>query len=350
MKKLIALLLVLCLTLPALSALGGEETRVFKDDTGREVTVKKDIRRLVVSGPLAQIYVFALAPEKFVGLAGKWSEAELPYIPEAYHSLPVTGQLYGGKGEVNLEELVKLSPDILIDLGEAKKTIVEDLNSLQERTGIPCVHIEATLTDSAKAYRLLGDLLGKAEEAEKLAVFCENTYSRTQSVMEKVGENRKKVVYFVGVDGLSVLAKTSFHAEVIDMLCDNVAVVNEVSPRGAGNQVDMEQLLLWNPDIMIFAPHTMYEQSKQDPSWQALAAIKEGRTLEVPGEPYNWMGNPPSIHRYLSLMWLTKVLYPEFAEYDLKAEVQAFYSLFFHQELSEDAYNKLMANAFLPVK
>lgn len=350
MKKLIALLLALCLTLPLLPALGSEETRVFTDDAGREVTVKKDIGRIVVSGPLAQIYVFALAPELFAGLASRWKESELPYIPDAYHDLPVTGQLYGGKGEVNLEELVKLSPDLLIDLGEAKKSIVEDMDSLQQRTGIPCVHIEAGLSTSAQAYRRLGDLLGKAEEAEKLAAFCENAFARAQSIMEKVGENRKKVVYFAGIDGLSVLAKTSFHAEVIDMLCDNAAVVPKPSSRGTGDQVDMEQLLLWDPDIMIFAPDTMYEKAKTDPQWQALDAIREGRSIEVPKAPYNWMGNPSSVHRYLSLLWLPAVLYPEYADYDLMQEVQTFYELFFHKALSEDAYRTLTRNAFLPAK
>lgn len=346
MKRLLSLLLALALMAPALPALMQEETRAFTDDAGRDVQIKKDIQRIVVSGPLAQIFVFAVAPEKFVGIASKWKEAEKPYIPEAYHDLPVIGQLYGGKGEVNLEELAKLDPDLLIDLGEAKKTIVEDLDSLQERTGVPCVHIAATLATSANAYRRLGELLNKPQEAEKLAVFCENAYARAQGIMEKVGENRKKVVYFVGIDGLSVLAKTSFHAEVIDMLADNVAVVPEVSSRGAGNAVDMEQLLLWDPEILIFAPNTMYEQAKTDPAWQAMTAVKEHRTLEVPGVPYNWVGNPASVHRYLSLMWLAKVLYPEYADYDLMKEVQTFYELFYHKTLTEDSYRELTRNAF----
>lgn len=346
MKKLLSLLLAALLAAAVLPAWAQEDTRVFTDDAGRDVTLPRNIRRLVVSGPLAQIYAFAVAPDILAGLSSRWGESELPYIPEAYHSLPVVGQLYGGKGEVNLEELARLKPDVLIDIGQAKETIAGDLDSLQERTGVPCVHIAATLSTSGGAFRRLGALLNRAEEAEQLALLCDNAYQRAQALAEKAGERKVKAVYFAGIDGLSVWARTSFHAEALDMLCDNAAVLPEVSSKGVGNQVDMEQLLLWDPEVLIFAPGGTYEAAKSDPAWQGLSAVRENRMLEAPGAPYNWMGNPVSVQRYLSLIWLGKALYPDLADYDVQAEVQQFYRLFFHKELSDGAYRALTENAF----
>lgn len=347
MKKLLSLMLVfsllLGLTLPVLAA---EETRVFTDDAGREVTLKKDIQRIVVSGPLAQIAVFAIAPEKFVGLSSEWDNVAKDLVGVEYLELPVIGQLYGGKGEVNLEELAKLNPDVLIDLGEAKGSIVEDLDALQQQTGVPCVHIGATLSSFGQAYRRLGDLLGKPEEGEKLAAYCESVYNRTMDIMAQVGDKKAKVVYSLGEDGLSVLAKTSFHAEVIDMLADNVAVVEDVSSRGSGNQVDMEQMLLWNPDVLIFASGSIYGAVSGDATWQALKAVKDGKYIEVPFGPYNWMGSPPSVQRYLALLWLPKVLYPENAAYDLYEEVNNYFTMFYHKELPRETYEELTKNAF----
>ena len=49
---------------------------------------------------------------------------------------------------------------ILIDTGELKDNIAEDLDTLQEQLGIPVVMIETTMDTYADAYEMLGELLG----------------------------------------------------------------------------------------------------------------------------------------------------------------------------------------------
>ena len=53
------------------------------------------------------------------------------------------------------------------------------------------------------------------------------------------------------------------------------------------------------------------------------------------------MGFPPSIQRYLGMMWMEKVLYPQYAGFDLMEEVQRYYDLFYHYDLSEEEYAQL---------
>ncbi len=100
-----------------------------------------------------------------------------------------------------------------------------DMDSLQEQTGVTCVHIDAKLATYPDAFRELGKILGKETEAENLASFMEDVYADAQKAVDTVGqENLLKVVYCVGDDGMSVLAKTSYHAEVLDMLTNNAAL------------------------------------------------------------------------------------------------------------------------------
>ena len=61
--------------------------------------------------------------------------------------------------------------------------------------------------------------------------------------------------------------------------------------------------------------------------------------------PYNWLGSPPSVQRYLGMLWMMKLLYPEQTDYDLKAEVQKYYQLFYHCELTDEQYDALVANS-----
>ncbi len=354
-KRLLALVLALVMSL-SLFACGQkqqpdavddgtqtETTRVFTDSCGREVTVPADIQKIAVSGPLAQMVVFAIAPDKMVGVANAWDESAKAYFDAKYLELPLLGQLYGGKGELNLETLLAAEPDVVIDVGEPKDSMAEDLDALQEQTGIPFVHIDAYLASMDDTYAMLGDLLAMPNEAQGLADYCRYAYDKVKAVADSV--EKVALLYVTGEEGLNVIAKGSYHAEAIDMLCNNLAVVDEPSSKGTGNEVDMEQILNWNPDAAIFAPGSIYSAVADNENWQTIPAIKDGRYYEVPMGPYNWMGFPPSVQRILGMQWMAKVLYPDAADYDMYETTQTYFQLFYHCDLTAEQYAALTAHS-----
>ncbi len=350
MKRTISLILLLCLLAgcsgtPSAPSPSAAETRSFTDDLGRTVEIDASITRIVPSGPLSQITLFSIAPELFVGLASKWDSSAEGIIQETYLNLPYFGQLYGS-ADLNVEELAAAAPQLIIDVGEAKSSTKEDLDTLTAQTGIPTVHIAASLETMPQAYRRLGTLLGREEQGEKLAQFCEERYARTLQIMEAVGENKVPALYVTGEEGLNVIAKGSYHAELLDLLFDNLAVVEEPSSKGLGNAVDPEQIALWDPSFVIFAPGSVYASAKEHSLWGEMSAIQKGNYIEVPEGPYNWLGTPPGAQRYLGMIWLTAVLYPDYCDYDVKAEIQEYFRLFYGCELSEAQYAELTANAF----
>lgn len=354
-KRLLALVLALVMSL-SLFACGQkqqedktdegtqtESTRVFTDSCGREVTVPADIQKIAVSGPLAQMVVFAIAPDKMVGVANAWDESAKTYFDAKYLELPLLGQLYGGKGELNLETLLAAAPDVVIDVGEPKDSMAEDLDALQEQTGIPFVHIDAYLASMDDTYAMLGDLLAMPNEAQGLADYCRYAYDKVKAIADSV--EKVNLLYVTGEEGLNVIARGSYHAEVIDMLCNNLAVVDEPSSKGTGNEVDMEQILNWNPAAVIFAPGSIYSTVADNENWQTIPAIKDGRYYEVPMGPYNWMGFPPSVQRILGMQWMAKVLYPDAANYDMYETTQTYFQLFYHCDLTAEQYTALTAHS-----
>ena len=58
-------------------------------------------------------------------------------------------------------------------------------------------------------------------------------------------------------------------------------------------------------------------------------------------------GTPSAAQRCLGMIWLTAQLYPEYCDYDARAEILEFYKLFYHCELTEQQYSELTAKAFL---
>ena len=347
MKRILTLLLAaLMLLFTACTAAKAEQTpqtRTFTDSVDRTVAVPCTIDKVAVSGPFAQVVLFALCPDKLAGIANKWDKTAEQFFDRKYYDLPVLGQLYGGKGELNLETLLASGAQAVIDVGEPKKTIVEDLDALQAQTGIPFVHITATTSGMGDAYRKLGELLNMPQEAEALAAYCDRVYARTLEIAGSV--EKKNLLYITGDQGLNVIARGSYHGEIIDLLSNNLAVVESQSSKGTGNEVDMEQILLWDPDVILFAPGSIYSDVKNRPEWQAVTAIRNGEYYEVPFGPYNWMGFPPSVQRYLGMIWMAQLLYPDAAQYDLYGAVLEYFRLFYHCDLSEAQYDALVAHS-----
>lgn len=321
------------------------DTILFTDSAGREVEIPSNITRIAASGSLAQIVLFSVEPEYLVGLASEFSDVAKEYIDKKYYDLPILGQFYG-QDTFNAEAVVVSNPQVIIDIGEAKDTIVEDMDNIQTQTGIPTIFIEATLETMPEAYRTIGKLLNKETECEELAKYCEETWNDAKEKSASIEDKDKvKVYYAEGDSGLQTNPQGSIHADVIDLVgAKNVAEIESTSGKG-GEQVSMEQIMLWDPDVILFGPDSIYSSVKEDTLWAELAAVKDNYVYEVPIGPYNWMGRPPSINRIIGIKWLGNLLYPEIYKYDMIKETQKFYKLFYHCEISEQQAKDLMSHS-----
>ena len=346
MKRRISLLLALALLLCGCAAAPSEapaETAAFTDSLGRTVAVPVGIDTIAITGPLSQVYILPLAGDMLVGVCNEFSADAEKYLPAEIFSKTGIGQLYGGKGEMDLEALLAAAPDVVIDIGEPKDSMASDLDTLTEQTGIPFIHIDATVQSASEAYRTLGSLLGRVEKAEELAKWLEKTYARITDMMEKVDADgaRKTILYCLGDKGTNVIARGSFHAESINLMADNAAVIEDVVPGGLGNEVDLEQLLVWDPDVVIFAPDSCYAAIAGDAQWQSLGAVARGEYYRTPEGPYGWLSSPPAVQRYLGMLWLGELLYPGYTDYDLRTEITEYYRLFYGCELTDEMYHDL---------
>ena len=351
MKKVFCLILTLALLLCGCSnasAPAKSETVEFTDSTGRTMTIPAQIETIAITGPLSQVYIIPLAGDMLVGVSNAYAEDAAVYLPSYIFEKTEIGQLYGGKGEMDLEALLTAAPDVVIDIGEPKSSMADDLTALTEQTGIPFLHIDATVATAPKAYRTLGKLLGREEKGEELASWCETTYANMTAMMEKVDADnaRKSLLYCLGDKGVNVIAEGSFHAETVNMMSQNLAVVEDVVSSGAGNEVDLEQILLWDPDVIIFAPDSCYDDIAGSVQWQSVSAVASGNYYETPYGPYGWLSSPPAVQRYLGMLWLGELLYPEYTEYDLQTEITEYYKLFYGCDLTEEMYQTLLRNAF----
>ena len=330
----------------ASSSAASSGTVSFTDSSGRTVEVPANIERVAITGPISQMCMLTLAPEKMVGLSNELSDVEKKYVGAEVASLPVYGQIYGGKGDFNKEAVAKADPQVVIDIGEAKKSIVEDLDGIQEAIGIPCIHIEASYDSYDAAYEQLGKLLGVEDRAKTLADYCASTNKTTSDVIASIPEaDRVKVAYLLGESGLNVMGKGSFQGTVVDAIADNVCVLEKAGGSGLGSESSFEQIALWNPQMIIFAPDSIYDKVGSDPTWQTLSAISSGNYYAVPGEPYNWVSSPPGVNQILGYQWFARLCYPDKFSDSMADIVKNYYKTFYNYDMSDDECNALIANS-----
>ena len=323
-----------------------EGTRIITDSAGREVEIPSEITKIAPSGPLAQIVLYTVSPDKLAGLAADFSNEAKQYIDEKYWGLPKFGQFYGKNASLNMEALIAEAPDVIIDIGEAKKTVKEDMDALQEQLNIPVIFVEATLPTMADAYEMLGDITGEKEQAGKLADYCRAEIGKADQNAAAIADADRKSVYFgLGEDGLHTNAKGSIHADVIDRIgAVNAADVEAVSS-GGGSEVSFEQVLLWNPDLIIVDSQKLYDTLTADPMWQELDAVKNGKIFKIPTAPYSFMSSPPSVNRMIGIEWLGSLVYPEIYTSDIREEVKNFYQLFYHIDVTDEILEAILKGA-----
>jgi len=352
MKKIVLVSVFLILVCAVVSAHPVTEKPVqkaemvkFTDSCGRTVELPAEVTKVAVSGNVATIFMASIAPEYMCNVNSTPTAAQLEYLPSVLGTLPATGQLYGGKSSINYEELIATGAQVLIDMGDYKKGIAEDLDALQAQIGIPCIFLEADLPHMSEAFRSLGTILsGKEERAEELAFLVDLTLITAEVNNETIKDEEKLTVMFTSAsDGLGTNAKGSSQAQVIEIVgAENAIVVDKVSSKGGGNIVSLEQVYKADPDVIIFSPDSIYSTVASDPAWKELRAIKEGRYYEIPGLPYNWMSNPPSLNMILGIWWLGNILYPQYYSYDMVSVAQDFYKVLWNYELTAEQAKSLL--------
>ena len=306
------------------------------------------IDRIAPSGHTANQVLLTMAPEKMVGLSQELSESQQKYLSSKVDvaNMPVFGAVLGAADDLNREALAAADPQVIIDTGEMKDGIVEDLDALQEQIGIPVVFIETMLDDYGAAYERLGELLGMEERGAELSEYCQNAYDEVNAVMETIPEDeRTSVLYLLGENGTNVIGKDTYQAQVVDMFANNVAVLENASNKGTGSESSLEQIALWDPELIIFGYGSVYGTVADDPAWDGISAIDNGNYYEAPGTPYNWLNNPPTVNQVMGMQWLPRLLYPDKFDDSIADVTKSYYSTFYGYDLSDQELDELISKA-----
>lgn len=326
------------------------DTRRITDMAGREVEIPANIEKVYSTSAIGSVLIYTLEPDKLAGWTSELRGSEKIIIATEYHKLPDLGRWKGSSPTGSIEELLKAGPDIIISVGDVSPEYAGDADEIQKQTSIPVIMIDGSLQKTAEAYRFLGDLIGESERAEELATYCDKTLEDITANLDSIEEEKRVRVYYAeGMEGLETEISGTVNSEAFDLAgAKNVAV--PATPDVRRMQVSIEQILTWDPEVIIISTdgdttRSVYNKIKSDRTWASITAVKNNEVYEIPNYPYDWINRPPSVVRLLGVKWLSSLLYPDIIEADIRSDIREFYSLFFNYDISYQEIEDILDTA-----
>ena len=229
----------------------------------------------------------------------------------------------GTAKDFNLEGALALKPDLVV-LPIRLKDVIQTLSDM----GIPTLGINPESGDALhETIELIGKAVGSEERAEQLLARNQELAERAKKFGEEQGFAEK--IYLAGNSSfLSTAGSQMYQSSLIT----NVGAINVAAdlPDTYWADISYEQLLEWQPDLIVLVPEASYtvEDVLTDEAIQSLNAVQEERVYQMPKQFEAWDSPVPS--GVLGQLYLASILYPDlYSETDFANDVTAYYQEFY---------------------
>lgn len=330
---------------------GSGNTKTITDMDGRTLTIPTTLNHVLTTYPPTSNLVYMLAPEKLMGL--QTSASKNKYMKDEYKNLPVVGGWYGGL-TANYETFMSMNPDAIFEgftrTGNYQETIDERQKNLNP---YPLIEVadSTDVNNYTPSVKFMGEILGgdAKTKADELNSFYTSVYNKVKDKAQTIPQDKRKKVYYAeGVDGLKTEPDNS-HIQLVN-LCGGINVASKVAAKGGMGEtpVNIEDIISWNPDVIIVREPKFYSEIYSDPNWQKIKAVQDKQVYLAPSDPLGWFDRPPCVNTVIGIPWVAKVLYPdEFKDLDLTALTKEFYSKFYHYDLTDSDVKDIMTGSGL---
>lgn len=284
-----------------------EKDVVFTDETGEEVSIKKNPQKVIVlNNSYMEMWYQAGGT-----VVGRLEESKDKIVEEA-----MSAEVVGTLSTPSLEKVLSLQPDL----------VIADINYDAQREMIPVlkqnnIQIIALDNDLLEEYYRTVRLFTAINEREDLYVnHVNNIKNKVDEIIAKAPNDKdySAVILFASSKSISVRDSNTMVGEMLKYL--NVANISDdgtVASSSDTKVFSMEKILQEDPDFIFVqtmgsSMEKIEERLKSDaldnPAWSSLTAVKEDRYIVLPKDLYLYKPNDRYPEAYEGL---AKMIYPE---------------------------------------
>jgi iron complex transport system substrate-binding protein len=306
------------------------KTRMVRDMDGKVVTIPAEVNRVATGGAINQMVLMLGGVDKIVATSTVVQSNPMfvkiyPKIKNIAAPFVIT--------DANIEELLKTKPDVVFG-GNAK----------MESLGLPVIGLSLrNPAEIEQAVTLVGKVLGPGEEKKALQ-FCRYYESNMNWVSQRTKSlppDKRVKVFYAGNKGTYTDGKDSITTSWIEM-AGGINVAAAAGIGGLGREVAMEELVTWNPDVIIMSDPALKNKILQDDQWKKLNAVKNNRVYVNPKGVYLW--SVRSAEEALQVLWAAKVIQPAlFGDLNMNEAISQFYKTYYNYALSQAELEKILA-------
>ncbi len=318
-------------------------TRIIIDRAGRTVRIPQSPKKIAcIFGPSYE-KLFAFGAANRISII---ANVILPWnfqLNPGLKNIPVMGNFVSP----DVEELLRLKTDLVIYHPFAKQ--IEHL----EAAGLPVVvpydggqrqlTLENFIQDYYGQIRFYGEVLGgpAMELAEEYCTYVDERIQKVIAVTSKIPRaDRPRIFYFCGqVNGPAGTQTLNSTAYWLVTAAGGTMLTHDEPSYFVS--VSTEQMLLWNPDIIVVSTLPSIDPVLANPHWKKIKAVQEKKVFMSPEGQFYW--SHFSTESFLCILFLAKLFHPQkFRDLDVAQELQNYYARFYHYALTPVEANRIL--------
>jgi iron complex transport system substrate-binding protein len=338
----------------------GPETS-FKDLAGNNVTLPKSVDRVIITSmsPMVPVYIWYMdGTDKLIGANSAGITYALGGPMSKMYKLKGIETGYVKGVVINIEEILKLKPDVVIYTGsrqdeykllsDAGLTAVGFPVSLEKWNYDVFIHMENWLNQLSQ---LIG---GDTARKDKLIKYNNDVQKKVADRLKDVNDDKKPRALFISTfkEGTLQVAGNKSYG---DWWIETSGAKNVANELTGTKDVDIEQIIAWDPEIIYLGnsqnsmPTDMYLNTIPGYDWKPVTAVKNKQVYVLPYTTY--MTQAPSLEAGVVLQWMAQKNQPElFKDIDINKEFESFYKDIFGYTTTEEDIKGFLNPKYIPVR
>ena len=236
----------------------------------------------------------------------------------------------------NVERVLSLKPDLVFQWGNYGDEIFDPLTNAGLNVAAIKIRNEQ---DTREWIRIMSTVLGKEDKALKMVNWREETMRVVKANSSKI-EKKKNILYFrLFRNNLQVAGKGTYN----DFYINLVGGVNPAAGNKGFYNVTPEQVVAWNPDIVLmngFEPKLSPKNYIEHPVFSVTDAAINKTVYSMPLGGYRW--DPPNQESPLTWMWLGMLTDSDQHKYSLRDEIKRSYKMLYETNPSDQDLNEIL--------